>query len=114
MENNPLLNKLNEKYNPDIVKKYEMMEKIRRESINIQKTNEILNRKINLSTLEPKAKIKIDELKINRQQQDLNFSKIFSKDNMRKNQLIYEKRVQEVSEIASKINISSYDELKRT
>jgi len=110
MENNPLLNKLNQKYNPDIVKKFEMMNKIRNEAINVKKTNEFVDRKNNI---QPPQKLKMNDFEISRKEQDLNFSKIFSKDNYIKNKLIYERRNEQVKQIAAKLQLNTnYDELK--
>jgi len=101
MENNPLLQNINSKFNPDVLGKYEQMKRSRNNTIQVNRAN------MAFTTL-PKDQPQVDLKNIHqsRQNQDMTFSQIFSQSNYIKNKLIYENRTREVQTIASKMGIN--------
>ena len=109
MNNNPLLQKINSKFNPDVLGKYEQMKRMRGSVVQKNKTNQPFK-----TVVKSEPKIDIKNVNQSRQNQDMTFSQIFSKANYMKNKLIYENRTREVQTIATKLgaNQSSFQQLK--
>jgi len=111
MQNNPLLNKLPKtKYNPDVLNKFEQV-KNARSSLVVEKINPRFD-----VVKEVDKGINKELVAKSRQQQDSNFSKIFSKENFMRNKLLFDNRQQEVARICNEMKVedSTFANLKNT
>lgn len=102
MNQNPLLKKLsNNKYNPDIVQRYENMKNERGTQLNIPRQRSKFD-----EVQDKSPTMNVDTITKARMTQDSSFSQIFSKENFVRNKLVFENRQQEVSRICNQLNLN--------